>query len=108
LLKLSKNLNNSISQENGQHNSRKPLVESIKFKGNSSGSLVSSKIISIGRGYPVKQSFKGGVKQSIGNDSDLDFDLELDWSLIRLLINKIFPLNDILLKALDDMLVKAM
>lgn len=27
----------------------------------------------------VKQSIKN-VKQSIGNDSDMDFDLELDWS----------------------------
>jgi hypothetical protein len=26
----------------------------------------------------VKSSIKGGVKQSIGNDSDMDFDLELD------------------------------
>jgi len=35
-------------------------------------SLVSSK-----KGFGVKQSFKGGIKKSI-NDSDMDFDLELD------------------------------
>lgn len=38
--------------------------------------LMNSKTISIG-GHGVRQSIKG-VKQSIGNDSDMDFDLELD------------------------------
>lgn len=52
---------------------KKSIGESIRTKVHQPGSMIGSKMMNIGG----NQSFKG-VKQSIGNDSDMDFDLELD------------------------------
>jgi hypothetical protein len=54
---------------------KKSIGESIKTKVHPISSTGSSKGISMAAN--VKQSIKN-VKQSIGNDSDMDFDLELD------------------------------
>jgi hypothetical protein len=73
LLKLSKNFGNSATQQS--INVKKSIGESIKTKVHPISSMGSSKGISMAAN--VKQSIKN-VKQSIGNDSDMDFDLELD------------------------------
>lgn len=61
------------------------MGESIRNRTNQQASLLNSKVRPLvnSKVYPlvnsIRNSFKGGVKQSIGaNDSDMDFDLELD------------------------------
>jgi hypothetical protein len=79
LLKLSKNMGNSISQ----NPTKKSITDSIHRMTAQNITFMNGKGVS-GRnnGLGVKQSVKDsfrGVKQSIGaNDSDMDFDLELD------------------------------
>ena len=73
LLKLSKNFGNSTTQQS--INVKKSIGESIRTKVHPPSPMANSKGISMA--FNVKQSIKN-VKQSIGNDSDMDFDLELD------------------------------
>jgi hypothetical protein len=70
---LSKNFGNAVTQQ--LMSVKKSIGESIKTKVHPISSMVSSKGFSIAAN--PKLSIKN-VKQSIGNDSDMDFDLELD------------------------------
>lgn len=72
-MKLSKNFENTTTQQS--INVKKSIGESIKTKVHPISSMANSKGFSMAG--KVKQSIKN-VKQSIGNDSDMDFDLELD------------------------------
>ncbi len=58
-------------------NVKKSIGENTRNKVHVPSQMINSRNISMS-GNGVRQSFKRGVKQSIGNDSDLDFDLELD------------------------------
>lgn len=55
---------------------KKSIGESIRNKVHQPGNVFGSKAFN--GDMDIRQSFRGGVRQSIGNDSDMDFDLELD------------------------------